>query len=109
MDIKLCNLDNFLDYVFFKSDGTPQVRPYKRKEKEDDDLFIVELDINQYREDWNIPLIDVIYKILELFANRQSEFGSKKMEGIVIKNYDKQKFGKWINDEFEDKIKNSKK
>lgn len=50
------------------------------------------------------PTITQIHHILEGFAESPSHFGSPIIEGLVIKNYSKQLFGKWINDEFEDKL-----
>ena len=50
------------------------------------------------------PTIDMIHDILGLLAQSPSHFGSPVIEGLVIKNYDKQLFGKWINNEFEDQL-----
>ena len=48
------------------------------------------------------PTIGAIHALLEMFAKSPSHFGSERIEGLVGKNYGKQLFGKWINDEFED-------
>ena len=50
------------------------------------------------------PTIFYINQILRVLSNSPSHFGSDVIEGLVIKNYDKQLFGKWINYEFEDKL-----
>ena len=50
-----------------------------------------------------------IYTLLEALSKMSSHFGSDKIEGLVIKNPNKQIMAKWINDEFEDKIKENKK
>lgn len=50
------------------------------------------------------PTIKEIHHLLEAFSKLKSHYGSEKIEGIVIKNYNKQLMGKWINDEFEDKL-----
>ena len=55
------------------------------------------------------PSSKEIHTLLEALSKKKSRFGNDKIEGLVIKNYDKQLVGKWINDEFEDKIKESKK
>lgn len=47
-----------------------------------------------------------IYELLESLSKSESYFGRKRIEGLVIKNYEKQLMGKWINDEFEDHLKN---
>lgn len=52
--------------------------------------------------------IDQIFVILECFSRSPSHFGRERIEGLVIKNYEKQLMGKWINDEFEDHLKESK-
>ncbi|MFH0869186.1 MAG: hypothetical protein V1839_03090 [archaeon] len=57
-----------------------------------------------YCKNWRIGQI---YGILEVLASLKSHFGPEKIEGLVIKNYGKQLFGKWINDEFEDKLRTS--
>ena len=44
------------------------------------------------------PTIDGVHEILETFSRFPSHFGSPTIEGLVVKNYDKQLFGKWIND-----------
>ena len=48
--------------------------------------------------------LNEIYTLLEAFSKLSSHFGSPVIEGLVIKNYDKQLFGKWINEDFEDKL-----
>lgn len=50
------------------------------------------------------PTIKNIYSILETLSHFPSHFGSSVIEGLVIKNYDKQLMGKWINTNFEDKL-----
>ena len=54
----------------------------------------------------NFKTIDIktIYNILDELSKLPSHFGSPVIEGLVIKNYDKQLMGKWINEEFEDKL-----
>lgn len=51
-----------------------------------------------------MPTIEQIHQILGAFAHSVSHFGADRIEGIVVKNYDKQLFGKWINDDFEDAL-----
>ncbi len=53
------------------------------------------------------PTLEQIYMLLESFAGLQSHFGAPKIEGVVVKNYKKQLMGKWVNAEFEDKIRES--
>jgi len=48
------------------------------------------------------PNIFHINQILMALSHSPSHFGSDNIEGLVIKNYSKGIFGKWINDEFED-------
>ena len=48
------------------------------------------------------PSIFHIKHVLRALSYSSSHFGSNVIEGIVVKNYDKQMFGKWINDDFED-------
>lgn len=50
------------------------------------------------------PSIEEIYALLEMFSQMKSHFGSKVIEGLVIKNYRRQIMAKWINDAFEDKL-----
>lgn len=50
------------------------------------------------------PNIFHIHQILRALSHSPSHFGSNIIEGLVIKNYDKQRFGKWINDEFEEML-----
>lgn len=45
-----------------------------------------------------------LLRYLPNLLNVQSIFGQSKIEGIVIKNYDKQLFGKIVNPEFEEEI-----
>ena len=47
------------------------------------------------------PNIFHISQIMRALSHSPSHFGSHTIEGLVVKNYDTQKFGKWINDEFE--------
>jgi hypothetical protein len=49
--------------------------------------------------------LEQIYELLEIFSRLPSHFGRERIEGLVIKNYEEQLFGKWINDEFEDHIR----
>ena len=51
------------------------------------------------------PTIGAIRALLEMFSKSQSHFGSDTIEGLVVKNYPKGKFGKWVNDGFEDGLK----
>lgn len=55
------------------------------------------------------PSLKEIHTLLEALSKMKSRFGNDKIEGLVIKNMNKQLMGKWINDEFEDKIKDSDK
>jgi hypothetical protein len=48
--------------------------------------------------------LEQIYDLLELISRMPSHFGRDRIEGLVIKNYTEQLFGKWINKEFEDHI-----
>jgi hypothetical protein len=48
--------------------------------------------------------IDQIYMLLEAFSKLPSHLGVPKTEGLVLKNFEMQLMGKWINDEFEDKL-----
>ena len=50
------------------------------------------------------PTLVQIYAVLELFATLPSHFGSDFIEGLVIKNHEKQLMGKWVNDMFEDRL-----
>ena len=50
------------------------------------------------------PTISQIHLLLNALSHSPSHFGSKFIEGLVIKNYRKQLFCKWINSEFEDMI-----
>lgn len=45
-----------------------------------------------------------IFDILKLYSQMPSHYGSQFIEGLVIKNYDKQLMAKWINDQFEDNL-----
>ena len=47
------------------------------------------------------PNIFHINQVMRALSHSPSHFGSHLIEGLVVKNYDKQLFGKWINDEFE--------
>lgn len=53
------------------------------------------------------PNLEEIYMLLNSFSKLSSHYGAIKIEGLVLKNYKKQLFAKWINEEFEDKIKES--
>ena len=53
---------------------------------------------------FDAPTIEQIHQILGALAQSPSHFGSPVIEGLVVKNYDKQLFGKWINDNFEDQL-----
>ena len=50
------------------------------------------------------PTMYEIYGMLDTISKQPSHFGSPVIEGLVIKNYEKQLMGKWINDEFEDQL-----
>ena len=52
-------------------------------------------------KDWNL---EQIFSVLEAFSKLPSHFGSAEIEGLVIKNFKKQLFGKWVNEKFEDKL-----
>lgn len=51
------------------------------------------------------PTLKNIYAILEALSKLPSRLGAPVMEGLVIKNYPFQLMGKWVNEEFEDKLK----
>lgn len=51
------------------------------------------------------PTFESIYGILEALSKLPSRLGAPVMEGLVIKNYLFQLMGKWVNEEFEDKLK----
>jgi hypothetical protein len=51
-----------------------------------------------------LQTIEQIHHILDALSQSPSHFGADRIEGLVIKNYGKQLFGKWINDEFEDQL-----
>lgn len=51
--------------------------------------------------------LEQIYELLEMISKLPSHFGRDRIEGLVIKNYNDQIFGKWINAEFEDHINNN--
>lgn len=55
------------------------------------------------------PTLADIYKFLESLSKLPSNFGSPEIEGIIIKNYQYQLMGKWVNEKFEDKIDESEK
>lgn len=48
--------------------------------------------------------LEQIMELLELLSRMPSHYGRDRIEGLVIKNYEDQLFGKWVNDEFEDHI-----
>jgi hypothetical protein len=49
--------------------------------------------------------LDQIYEFLEFMSRMPSHFGRDRIEGLVLKNYEKQEyFAKWINQEFEDHL-----
>ncbi len=48
--------------------------------------------------------LENIHSILSAMSGLPSRFGSPVMEGLVIKNYSLQMMGKWVNEQFEDKI-----
>ena len=50
------------------------------------------------------PTISHIHQIIRVLSYSSSHFGSGVIEGLVIKNYSKGRFGKWINDEFEEML-----
>lgn len=53
------------------------------------------------------PTIEEIHSVLEEFSKSPSHYGSPVIEGVVIKNYETQRAGKWINEAFEDLIMGS--
>jgi len=55
------------------------------------------------------PILADIYRILEALSKLPSHFGGYEIEGLVIKNYQYQLMGKWVNEKFEDKIDNIEK
>lgn len=55
------------------------------------------------------PTLDYIYEVLESLSKLPSCFGADEIEGLVIKNYQYQLMGKWVNGKFEDKIDESEK
>ncbi|MCK4666924.1 hypothetical protein KAU33_09255 [Candidatus Dependentiae bacterium] len=50
------------------------------------------------------PTIAQIHAILEAFSQLPSHFGSAVIEGLVLKNYERQLMAKWINEYFEDRL-----
>lgn len=50
---------------------------------------------------------EIAFSDLITFLGRKSEFGSGKIEGIVIKNYLKQLFGKVVDPAFDDTVDNT--
>ena len=50
------------------------------------------------------PCIFHIQQVMRALSHSPSHFGSHLIEGLVAKNYSKGLFGKWVNDEFEDKL-----
>ena len=50
------------------------------------------------------PTVENIHRILDALSRLPSNFGLPIMEGLVIKNYPLQMMGKWVNEQFEDKI-----
>ena len=50
------------------------------------------------------PTLVQIHTILGAFSLMPSHFGSNFIEGLVIKNREKQLMAKWVNDLFEDKL-----
>ena len=58
----------------------------------------------------NIHTVPILYRgianigKIQEFIDKKSNFSDMKQEGIVIKNYELQLFGKIVNPEFEDKI-----
>ncbi len=88
----------WLDTVFVGYDGIPEINPM---------LFGSPLKYGTVR--LINPTIEQIHLILGAFAKLESHFGSPVIEGLVCKNYKKQIMMKWINEEFEDKIKESEK
>ncbi len=50
------------------------------------------------------PALENIYGILDALSKMPSRLGPPVMEGLVIKNYPFQLMGKWVNEEFEEKL-----
>jgi ATP-dependent RNA circularization protein (DNA/RNA ligase family) len=92
--------NRFLWYVVFDIYDKEEERFINEKEKE------------EYAEFYEFPISPVLYtgKLLDdikksaefitQLARNTSKFGDSLMEGVVIKNYEKQLFGKYINEEF---------
>jgi hypothetical protein len=90
----------FLWYVVFDV--------YDKKEKK----FLDRKEKAEYAEVYEFPMPRVLFrgklkgnrtkkeKSISKLARRKSKFGPGLMEGVVIKNYEKQLFGKYINEEF---------
>lgn len=53
------------------------------------------------------PTLEQIHTLLNTFSQLSSHYGAPKIEGLVLKNMEKQLFAKWVNEEFEDKIEES--
>lgn len=83
----------WLDTVFIGFDGIPIFKPM---------LLGSPLKYGTVMTD--NPTIEQIYTLLGAFAKLKSHYGSSQIEGVVCKNYEKQLMGKWINDEFEDRL-----
>jgi hypothetical protein len=117
-------------YVFYENTLTRHSIPYKRKYKKlvFDIAVLVEGKI-KFDNVFDHDIMDVYFseypnyiqpqgmrmskdevdsyfmeKIIE-WLNAKSQFGAPKIEGLVIKNYHKQLFGKIVNPEFEEGIK----
>lgn len=46
--------------------------------------------------------IECVYQMLEVFSRMSSHFGRNVSEGLIIKNYNKQMIGEWVNDDKHD-------
>lgn len=53
---------------------------------------------------WGKTTYEELLKFLPKILSIKSQYGENKIEGIVIKNYEKQLFGKIVNPEFEEEI-----
>ena len=88
---KRITLDNLL--VEELPDGKPKVKFYDPIS----DLTYAKVTLKN-------PTLVQIHTILGAFALMPSHFGSDFIEGLVIKNREKQLMGKWINGMFEDRL-----
>lgn len=84
-----------LDVVADMGSGVFHIQPYQH-------FMLNILDIATLKLEE--PTIEIIHGVLEALSRQPSRFGSPAIEGLVIKNYVYQSMGKWVNEQFEDKL-----